>query len=80
MITNKMAKFLIKFILLFHFLTFNSFLNAAEHNFAAWLENFKNVARSEGVSENTINDTLKNIKINLIKNLAILLVIINILF
>ena len=62
MITNKMAKFLIKFILLFHFLIFNSFLNAAEHNFAAWLENFKNVARSEGVSENTINDTLKNIK------------------
>ena len=49
-------------LLLLHFLTFNSFLNAAEHNFAAWLENFKNVARSEGVSENTINDTLKNIK------------------
>ncbi len=62
MITNKMAKFLIKFILLFYFLLFNSFLNAGEHNFAAWLENFKNVARSEGVSEITINDTLKNIK------------------
>ena len=62
MITNKMAKFLIKFILVFHFLLFNTYLIAAEHNFKAWLENFKNVARSEGVSENTINDTLKNIK------------------
>ncbi len=62
MITNKMAKFLIKFIFIFYFLLFNTFLNAAEHNFGAWLENFKNVARSEGVSENTITDTLQNIK------------------
>jgi len=62
MITNKMAKFLIKLILLFYFFLLTTQLNATEHNFNIWLENFKKVAVNEGVSESTINDTLKNIK------------------
>ena len=62
MITNKMAKFLIKLFLVFNFLLYAGYLRASEHNFKIWLEEFKSVAISEGVSENTINDTLKNVK------------------
>ena len=62
MITNKMAKFFIKFILIIHILSLNTYLNAADHNFNNWLENFKKIAISEGVSESTINDTLSNVK------------------
>ena len=62
MIINKMAKFFIKLILVFHFLLFANQLNASNHTFKTWLENFKKVARSEGISESTINDTLTNIK------------------
>ena len=62
MIPNKMAKFFIKLFLIFYFLVTSSQINAKEHNFESWLENFKKVALSEGVSENTVNDTLKNIK------------------
>ena len=47
MITNKMAKFLIK--LIFDILLFRNTaqLNATEHNFNTWLENFKKVALKE---------------------------------
>ena len=62
MIPNKMAKFFIKLFLIFYFLVTSSQINAKEHNFESWLESFKKVALSEGVSENTVNDTLKNIK------------------
>ncbi len=57
-----MAKFLIKIILVFHFFLGNTQLYATEHNFKLWLENFKNMARGEGVSENTINEALKDIR------------------
>ena len=62
MITNKMAKFFIKLIFLIYCLLFAATLNASEQNFEKWLINFKKVAKNEGVSENTINETLKDIK------------------
>jgi membrane-bound lytic murein transglycosylase B len=62
MITNKMAKILIKLILTLNFFLLSTQLLAANHNFNIWLENFKNVARNAGVSENTINETLTNIR------------------
>ena len=62
MITNKMAKFFIKLIFLIYCLLFAATLNASEQNFEKWLINFKKVAKNEGVSERTINDTLKDIK------------------
>ena len=62
MIINKMAKFFIKLILIFYFYLSASQLFASDHNFNVWLENFKKVAKSEGVSEDTINDALVNIK------------------
>ena len=62
MITNKMAKFFIKLILILYLLVFTGPLVSAEHNFNIWLENFKKVAKNEGVSEATIKNTLENIK------------------
>ena len=62
MIINKMAKFFIKLILLSHVFLFTSQLNANDHKFGTWLENFKKIARSEGVSESTLNETLRNVK------------------
>ena len=56
-----MAKFFIKLILILYVLVFTGPLISAEHNFNIWLENFKKVAKSEGVSEATIKDTLENI-------------------
>ena len=57
-----MAKFFIKLILILYLLVFTGPLVSAEHNFNFWLENFKKVAKNEGVSEATIKDTLENIK------------------
>ena len=51
MIINKMAKFFIKLILLSQFLLFTNQLKAADQSFNNWLDNFKNVAQSEGVSK-----------------------------
>ena len=62
MIINKMAKFFIKLILLFHLLLLSNQLYASSHNFNIWLEDFKIVAKNEGVSEETINSTLNNIR------------------
>ena len=62
MITNKMAKFFIKLFLIFQFYSLTAHLTASEHSFNIWLNNFKEIAISEGVSEKTINSTLKNIK------------------
>ena len=62
MITNKMAKFFIKLIFLINILLFTVQLYASEHNFKIWVENFKRVAKKEGISETTINTTLNNIK------------------
>ena len=62
MIINKMAKFFIKLILLSQFLLFTSQLKAADESFNNWLDNFKNVAQSEGVSVNTINEVLTNVR------------------
>ena len=62
MIINKMAKFSIKLILLLYLILSSAQLNAEEQDFNTWLANFKKVASKKGVSENTINDALKNIK------------------
>ena len=62
MIINKMAKFFIKLILLSQFLLFTNQLKAADESFNNWLNNFKNVAQSEGVSKNTINEVLTNVR------------------
>ena len=57
-----MAKFFIKLILLINILLLTGQLYASDHDFTIWVENFKKKARSEGISESTINDTLKDIK------------------
>ena len=57
-----MAKFFIKLILLSQFLLFTNQLKAADESFNNWLNNFKNVAQSEGVSKNTINEVLTNVR------------------
>ena len=62
MITNKMAKFFIKLIFFLQLSLFTNSLNASDHSFKNWLERFKKVAISEGVSENTLNDVLSNVK------------------
>ena len=62
MITNKMAKFFIKLILLINILLSTGQLYASDHNFTIWVENFKKIAKNEGISDTTINDTLKDIK------------------
>ena len=54
MITNKMAKIIIKFILIVHILSLNTYLNAADHNFKIWLEDFKISAVKKGVSKNSL--------------------------
>ena len=41
---------------------FSSQLKAADESFNNWLNNFKNVAQSEGVSKNTINEVLANVR------------------
>ena len=57
-----MAKFFIKLILLSQFLLFTSQLKATDESFNNWLDNFKNVAQSEGVSEKTINEVLTDVR------------------
>ncbi len=57
-----MAKFFIKLFLLFYFLIPSKQIYAADHKFNSWLDDFKKFAISEGVSENTVNETLKNVK------------------
>ena len=62
MITNKMAKFIIKLIFFLQISLFTNSLNASDISFNNWLERFKKVAISEGVSEGTITDVLSNVK------------------
>ena len=57
-----MAKFFIKLILLINILLLTGQLYASDHNFTIWVENFKKIAKNEGISDTTINDTLKDIK------------------
>ncbi len=57
-----MAKFFIKLILLSQLLLFASQLKASDESFNNWLDNFKNLAQSEGVSKNTINEVLTNVR------------------
>ncbi len=62
MIIKKMAKFLIKSIfILFVNLQINT-LFAASNDFNHWLNNFKDIALSEGVSKKTIEETLNGVK------------------
>ena len=62
MITNKMAKFIIKLIFCLQLSLFTYSLNASEHTFKIWLEDFKKVAINEGISKDTITDVLINVK------------------
>ena len=62
MIINKMAKFIIKLIFFIQLFLLTHSLNASEHTFKIWLEQFKKVAINEGVSEETITDALSNVK------------------
>ena len=62
MITNKMAKFIIKLIFCLQLSLFTYPLNASEHTFKIWLEDFKKVAINEGISKDTITEVLINVK------------------
>ena len=57
-----MAKFIIKLIFFLQLSLFTNSLNASDISFKNWLERFKKVALSEGVSEGTITDVLSNVK------------------
>ena len=57
-----MAKFIIKLIFFLQLSLFTNSLNASDISFKNWLERFKKVAISEGVSEGTITDVLSNVK------------------
>ena len=57
-----MAKFIIKLIFFLQLSLFTNSLNASDISFKNWLERFKKVAISEGVSESTITDVLSNVK------------------
>ena len=59
MIEIKKFKRLIYFLLFFLFANFNSLL-ANQLNFNLWLNNFKLIALETGISQNTIDDVLKN--------------------
>ncbi len=62
MIMNKMAKFLFKLILTVYILFLNTTVLATEQSFNNWLKDFKEFAKTEGISESTINDTLLDVK------------------
>ena len=57
-----MAKFIIKLIFFLQLSLFTNSLNASDISFKNWLERFKKVALSEGVSEGTLTDVLSNVK------------------
>ena len=53
-----------KFIILFLFLNilFNSNLNASNHNFSLWIQNFKKEAVANGISSKVVNELMDNAK------------------
>ena len=57
-----MVKLLIKLIFTLYLILLNIELAATEDNFKIWLEDFKKVALAEGISKNTVNENLQNIK------------------
>ncbi len=57
-----MAKLLTNLILLCYILLFSAHAHSLDNNFNNWLENFKVLAKKEGISEQTINETLNNAK------------------
>ena len=60
MIINKMSKFIILF--LFLNILFNSNLNASNHNFSLWIQNFKKEAVANGISSKVVNELMDNAK------------------
>ena len=57
-----MVKLLIKLIFTLYLILLNIELAASEDSFKIWLEDFKKVALAEGISKNTVNENLQNIK------------------
>ena len=53
-----------KFIILFFFLNifFNSILNASNHNFNLWIQDFKKRAIADGISNKVVNELMDNAK------------------
>ena len=60
MIINKMSKFIILF--LFLNILFNSNLNASNHNFDLWIQDFKKRAIADGISYKVVNELMDNAK------------------
>ena len=60
MIINKMSKFIILF--LFLNILFNSNLNASNHNFNLWIQDFKKRAVADGISYKVVNELMDNAK------------------
>ena len=60
MIIDKMSKFIILF--LFLNILFNSNLNASNHNFDLWIQDFKKRAIAEGISYKVVNELMDNAK------------------
>ncbi len=61
MILKKMAKTIIKIILIYSIFTFNTSL-ANNNEFNVWLKDFKLKAIKEGISEKTIENTMSDVK------------------
>jgi len=53
---------IIKIILIIFITFFNKFALAENNDFSIWLNNFKQTALNEGVSENTFHQAMKNVK------------------
>ncbi len=62
MIIKKMAKILIKIIFILYFISLKSSLFAQENNFEVWLKDFKLKAIAQGISKETVNETLIDVK------------------
>jgi len=62
MILKKMAKLIKTIALLYLFLSLSSSVNANEANFNLWLENFKKIATQKGISKNTLDTILSEVK------------------
>ena len=53
---------IVKIFLLIYFIVFYSFAKSENHSFNDWLESFKNIAQSEGISNKTINTIMNKAK------------------
>ena len=62
MIFKKMVKLLIKLIFTLYLILLNIELAANEADFKIWLENFKKIALTQGISKTTINENLQDVR------------------